>query len=122
MSGYLTPEELTAADQLEEADVPLRNGMVRVRGLTRQEVIGTRRATDMELANFDGPRVLLLERKMVAMALVEPKMTEAQVQTWQGSSPAGELEPVVAKIQELSAMDTGAEKRQVQTFRNGPGD
>lgn len=84
-------------------------GTVRVRGLTREEAISARKATD-SLDNIDGARVLVLERKMLALAMIDPALTEDEVAEWQRGSPAGELEPVVLKIQELSGMLDDAAK------------
>lgn len=90
-------------------------GTVRVRGLSRDEVLVVRKATDNDAAKVDGPRILVLERKMIAAAMLDPVMTEAEVGEWQRAAPAGEIEPVVAKVQELSGMSEGAGKSGVQS-------
>lgn len=91
-------------------------GTVRVRGLKRGEVIAQRKATD-NAESIDGPRTLVLERKMLAMALVKPEMTEAEVREWQEVSGAGEMDPVMRKVQELSNMDEGASKEAYKSVR-----
>lgn len=93
------------APRLPEADVevPGLGVTVRVRGLSRVEVLAMRKATDNE-NTLDGPRVLVLERKMLAAGMVDPELTEAEAGRWQAASAAGELEPVVNKIQELSGL------------------
>jgi hypothetical protein len=91
----------------EEVEVP-GVGVVRVRGLSRVEVISVRKATDSE--HIDGPRTLVIERKMLAAALVDPQLTEAEVKRWQEASAAGEMEPVIAAVQRLSGMEDGAAK------------
>jgi hypothetical protein len=95
--------------RLPEADVEIPGvGTVRVRGLSRDEVLVVRKATDD--AYLDGPRALTLERKLLAAAMLDPQLTEAEVGQWQKSAPAGELRPVVEKIQELSGMGEEAPK------------
>lgn len=89
--------------RLGEADVEVPGvGTVRVRGLSRVEVLQVRKATDE--AGIDGPRALTLERKMLALAMVDPHLTEAEVGKWQAAGAAGELGPVTDKVQELSGM------------------
>lgn len=107
--------------RLEEAEVDLEGmGTVRVRGLSRGEVIAMRKATDTE-ANLDGPRALVIERKMIALAMIDPKLTETEVARWQEAAPAGELEPVTAKIQELSGLSEGANKSGLPGAGGEPG-
>ncbi len=111
-----------AAQGMPEADVNIPGvGAVRVRGLSRVEVISTRKATDRE-DKMDGTRVLMLERKMLAAALLDPVLTEAEVGQLQRTLPAGVLQPVSQRIQELSAMAEGAPKAAYKSVRGGPGD
>ncbi|HEY9418034.1 MAG TPA: hypothetical protein VIQ30_25015 [Pseudonocardia sp.] len=111
-------KELLFKSRLNEADVEIPDvGTVRVRGLSRVEVLAVRKATDTE--QMDGPRALVLERKMLAAAMVDPELSEAEVGQWQQASVAGELEPVVRKVQELSGMLDDAPKVAVKTFRGG---
>lgn len=115
-------KELLFKTRLPEADLEIPGvGTVRVRGLSRAEVMVMRKATDT-MENMDGPRALVLERKLIAAAMVEPQLTEAEVGQWQKAAAAGELEPVVQKVQELSGMLGNAAKEAVQTFRDAPGD
>nr|UXE44749.1 hypothetical protein Hi04_10k_c361_00013 [uncultured bacterium] len=97
------------ADRLPEAEVEIPGvGIVRVRGLTRAEVLKVRKATDSE--NMDGDRALVLERKLLAKAMVDPELTEAEVGQWQEKATPGELEPVIEKVQELSGLLPGSSK------------
>jgi hypothetical protein len=106
--------------RLPEDDVDLPGiGTIRVRGLSRAEVMVMRKATDTA-DNLDGPRVLVLERKMIAAAMVDPELTEAEVGQWQTAATAGELEPVTDRIQELSGMVEGAGKSGVPGDAGGP--
>ena len=96
-------------NRLPEADVDLPGvGTVRLRGLTRAEVLMVRKATDNE--NMDGDRALVLEKKLIAKAMVDPELTEGEVSRWQNTATPGELEPVIEKIQELSGLLEGATK------------
>lgn len=94
-------------------------GTVTVRGLSRAEVLILRKATDDE--GVDGPRALTLERKMLATALVDPQLTEAEVGRWQAAAPAGELEPVTRLVQQLSGMLEDAPKSGVPEATREPG-
>ena len=44
-----------------------------------------------------------MEKKLLSLAMVDPKLTEEEVGEWQAASAAGELEPVRA-IMELSGL------------------
>ncbi len=120
VENYVDPDVLLKP-RLAEDDVEIPGvGTVRVRALNRAEVLGVRKATDTE--QLDGPRILVLERKMVAAGLVKPKLTEAQVGQWQKAGAAGELEPVARKIQELSGMLEDSAKAAYKSVRGGSGD
>ena len=113
-------KELLFKPRVPEADVDIPGvGTVRVRGLTRAEVMMVTKATDTE--NVDGPRAMVLERKMLAMAMVDPPMTEAEVGRWQNASVVNELDPVSYKVQELSGMLSGAAKQAYKDFEADPG-
>lgn len=103
-------KEALFVEHLDEADVEIRGkGTVRVRGLTRAEVIGMRKSTD-SASTLDGPRALIIERKMIAKAMIDPELTEAEVGRWQAASAAGEMEPVVTAIELLSGLADDADK------------
>jgi hypothetical protein len=104
-------------DQVEVPGV----GTVRVRGLSRDEVVGIRKATDNDPATVDGKRALVLERKMIALAMIDPELSEADAGQWQRIAPAGELEPVTDKIQELSGLAEGATKSALPGAGERPG-
>lgn len=81
-------------DEVEIPDI----GTVRVRGLSREELL--------ELPTDAG--VPATERAMLALALVDPVLTEDEVAQWQAASPAGEMKPVVDKVNELSGIARNA--------------
>lgn len=86
-------------------------GTIRVRGLSRGEVFMTQQAKGAEA----------MERKVLALGMLDPVMTEDEVRQWQRSSPAGEMEPVTDKIRELSGLADTSEKQAMATFRDEPG-
>lgn len=103
--------------RLREADVevPGLGVTVRVRGVSRAEVVAVRKATDDE--EIDGPRALVIERKMIAMAMVDPVMTEDEVAQWQQAAGVDELQPIVDKIQELSGLDKASAREAYKRVR-----
>lgn len=106
-------------ERLPEAEVDLPGvGTVRVRGLTRAEVLHVRKATDSE--NMDGDRALVLERKLLTKAMVDPVLTEAEVGKWQETATPGELEPVIEKVQILSGLLKEEAKSNLSGVREQP--
>lgn len=95
----------------EEVDVP-GVGTVRVRALSRAEA--------MKLRKLASSSVEVIERKMLALALVDPVLTEDEVGQWQEASTAGELEAVSNKVSELSGMTDGAAKEAYKEFDADP--
>ncbi|NIL64943.1 hypothetical protein [Salinispora arenicola] len=82
-------------------------------------MIGLRKATDD--AHLDGPRVLTLERKMLAAAMVAPVLTEAEVGRWQKSSAGGEMDEIVYKVQEMAGMLDTSPREAMSNFRGESG-
>lgn len=104
-------KEALFAPRLPEDDVEIPGvGTVRVRALSRGEVFGVQK--------LQGTPVI--ERKILALGMVDPTLTEAEVQRWQDASPGGELDPVVDRIRVLSGLAEGAEKAAVLDFRDEP--
>ena len=113
-------KDLLLKPRLAEDDIEIPGvGTVRVRALSRAEVLLVRKATD-NADSIDGPRVLVLERKMLAAAMVDPVLTEAEVGRWQQASAAGELEPVTTRIQQLSGLLPESAKAVYQEFEANP--
>lgn len=113
-------KELLFKPRLAEEDVNIPGvGTVRVRALSRAEVLMVRKATDLA-GDVDGPRALVLERKMLAAAMVEPALTESEVGRWQQASAAGELEPVTEAIQRLSGMLPNSAKEAYRELEADP--
>ena len=81
---------------LPERDVELPSGIgtVRVRGLSRQEAV---RVTD------DDPSVM--ERRALAAGMLDPQLTEDEVEQWRGVAVAADVQAVAQAISEISNMD-----------------
>lgn len=109
-------KDLLLKGRLSEETVELPGvGTVRVRGLSRREVLEVRKKTDDDA--IDGPRALALERHMVAAAMVDPVLTEDDVAAWQEAGGAGELDIIGGVIQRLSGLDNGAPKEAYKSVR-----
>ena len=112
MTEYASTDDLLAGDGPDTTDVTLPNGkVVKVRGLTRFELIVNGKGTE---------DAALIERRNVATCMVEPRMTEGQVEAWQkrpGSVKA--LADVTTAIRDLSGLGEGAAKSGVDEVRDG---
>ncbi len=104
---YASADDLVSNSVEDTArDVTLPSGRtVRIRGLSRYELLLSGKNTDDSA---------VIERRNVAVCMVEPKMTEAQVEKWQKSSLPGELAAVTMAIRELSGLAEGAQKSNLQ--------
>jgi hypothetical protein len=101
----IVDKETLFTRRIKEDDVKIPGlGKVRVRALTRDE--------GLEVTGKELPRKRL-ERMLVATAMVNPRMTEEEVGTWQRNSGAGEIKLVVDKIQQLSGLTEDAAKSDV---------
>jgi hypothetical protein len=58
-----------------------------------------------------------MERKLLAVAMVDPRLTEDEVAQWQTNSPAGELQPVADTIARISGMEKNYAKGGSETVR-----
>ena len=111
MTEYASPEDLAADEVCENTDdVTLPNGkVVKVRGLSRFELLLNGKNTEDSA---------LIERRNVACCMVEPKMTEKQVEAWQKASGPKVLALVTAKIRDLSGLGEGAANSDVDEVRD----
>lgn len=99
----MADKELLFKSRLPEAEVEIPGLMtVRVRGLSRAEVLSIQQVQDH---GNDA-----IERRMLSLGLVNPALSEEEVGMWQQASVAGEMEPVTTKIMELSGMAKDAVK------------
>lgn len=84
-------------------------GTVRIRPLTRAEAV--------EVQGKDIP-MIELEKLFLSKALVEPKMTEADVSQFLNQVAAGTVQPLVERIAEISGMKAERPKEAVKQFRS----
>lgn len=109
-TDYTTADDLIAAD-LPGEDVTLPSGKkIRVRGLSRAELI-----------KHGGPDTPpeLVEARHVAACLVHPKITLSQAQKWQAAEPAGgDFKVLSEKIRDLSGLGKDAQKSDVAAVRD----
>ena len=96
---------------LNTADVEIPGvGTVKVRGLSRYELL---------LAQKKYPDdTLKQERFILSAALVDPQMTEADVESWQKASMPMEINAVAEKVNELSGIAAGSAKSDVPEVRD----
>lgn len=108
-------KELLFKSRLHEAEVEVPGvGTVRVRGLSRAEVL-----LCQNVAEGEG-QAGAFERKLLAMAMVDPELTEAEVGAWQKASTAFEMEPVTLKVQELSGLNETVAKEALKEVMSDP--
>lgn len=98
---------LTKRFGAEDVEVP-GVGTVQVRALTRAEALSVQ-GVEMDAET--------LEQKLIAMALVEPHLTEAEVKEWQGIASAGEIQVIVEAIVRISGMEGYSAKAAYANFR-----
>lgn len=105
MTEYADFEELLAADDPAAGaeDVTLPSGkFVRVRGLTRHELMFNGKGTEDSA---------VIEIRNVKTCLVEPKLTIEQVTQWHRKARAGgDFKALSEWIRNLSALGEGADK------------
>ena len=107
-------KELLFQSRLPETDIEVEDfNTVRVQGLSRADVLS------MQGTKGEGGTAGF-ERRMLALALVDPELTEAEVGQWQEASIPTELESVVDKVTELSGMNKGAAKEAYLDFEQDP--
>jgi len=107
----LQPRDASTEHGMPEDDVEVPGlGTVRVRALSRKEALKTGQIADIEERTAH----------MIAIAMVDPKMSVSEVKGWSAVALAGELDPVDEKIAELSGMNTDAAKAAYKSDGSGP--
>lgn len=105
---YASVDDLLAGDDLGQQDVLLPNGKtVTVKGLTSYERQLSLKGAIHSDGSFDNSMV---ELKIIRMGLVNPKLSEAQVENWVKKASVGTINVVSTKIRDLSGLGEGAEK------------
>lgn len=92
---------------VEDVEVP-GVGTVQIRALTRAEALSVR-GVEMDAE--------VLEQKLIAMAMVDPQLTEPEVKEWQGCATAGEIQIIVEAIVRISGMEGYTAKAAYANFR-----
>jgi hypothetical protein len=93
-------KDLLFKPRLPERDVNLPGiGIVRVRGLSRAEVLEAREDTTVGF-----------EAAMLTAGVADPALTRDEVRRWMAAAPAGEIKPVTDAILHLSGLAQGADK------------
>jgi hypothetical protein len=101
---YATPADLAEVD-LKEEDYDLGNGKkVRIRALTRLEMIRGGKLDDDRAKQ---------EQYLLSTAVVKPTLTPADVARWQRAKSFMDVERVARKINELSGVGKDAAKSDV---------
>ena len=95
--------------RLDEEDVLLAVGTVRVRGLSRAEALRCAKLTD-DQDEF--------EVQLLALAMVDPALTVEQVKRWRENALAGEIDEVVSAAASLSGLLPSDKKAAERSFRN----
>lgn len=104
-------EDLLSDTQLHPVEVDLPSGMtVEVRGLSLQEQGKTR---------FDDEVQVI--RAYLSAGLVEPKLTDDELDLWLGRAPAGDPAAAASKIAELCGTGKEQQKAAYKSVRRGSG-
>lgn len=102
-------KEKLLANRLKTETVSIPDvGDVVVRALTRAEAF---QFTEKDIE----PDVL--ERRLLASALVDPVLTSDEVAEWHSAAPASEIQPVVEAVIRLSGLEVDAPKQAYKQFR-----
>jgi hypothetical protein len=112
MSEIVSVETLLAVGVPEDVAEIKGVGMVKVRGLTRAEL--------HLLTKKDGgnPKAETSDLFYFTHGLVEPRVTEAQARAIFESMGFGALQPVIAKISELSGVSKDDQKAAYKSVRD----
>ncbi len=94
----------------EEVEIP-GVGTVLVRGLSRAELLLAGKHSEAG--------ALVMERHMLHYAMVEPAVSVGDVERWQRAAPAGELQPLVDKVNRLSGIGKDIQKEAIKSLRGG---
>lgn len=110
MTEYAAFEDILGTTELDVEDVTLPNGkVVQVKGLSRYEYMLAVKASSNG-SEIDGGK---LERGFIKLGMLQPKLNDAQVETWTKSTNNSVVSAVTDVIRKLSGMDDDAEKSDV---------
>lgn len=104
-------KELLFKPRLPEDEVSIEGvGAVRVRALNREEAKATQKIEDAALRDLH----------IIAIGMVDPRLSVSEVRRWSEASPASEMEAVSRRIAELSGMLPDSAKQAVMEFEANP--
>jgi hypothetical protein len=99
------------ARRVDEDDVEIPGiGTVRVRAVTRHELLGVHKPGETNPA--------VAERRMLSAGMVDPQLSEDEVARWQKNSPPSEIGLVLDRIRQLSGLTDGASKEAYKSVRD----
>lgn len=115
MTTVVTKEQLMTnrVPEPEEVPIPGLDGVVRIRGLSRAQVLKIKteeREADEKREEGEEGEPVSFESRLVSAGLVEPAMTPEEVEVWRHSSLSPEIEEVTKAISTKSALNKGADK------------
>ena len=106
----ISKEALLAKRDIGTETVTLEGiGDVVVRPLSRGEVVRLQKRGELDAD--------VMEQKLLALAMVEPAMTEEEVAAWQDVAPAGEIAPIAEAIERISGLKQKEVKENIKQFR-----
>jgi hypothetical protein len=112
---YVDVDDLTSGEMPEE-DFRVARGWIRIRGLSRAEVLVMNALKDKGILKDQAS----WECHMISTAMLAPTMSKAQVAAWHGADIAGgDVHHLVKALERLSGINEGAEKEAVTDFREG---
>lgn len=100
--------EAEKAEGVAEVEVP--GGVVKLRALSRYEVALATKTNTGDLVSATS--------KILSMALVEPEMTEAEVEHWQKIAKFDTIQVVFEKANELSGLGKYAKQAQKEAYKS----
>lgn len=96
-------KEVLLKARLPEGEVEVEGGTIRVRALSRTEVMQFKTLADK--GDHDA-----VEHFILSKGVLEPALSDKELRTWRGVAVALEIEPVLNRILELSGL-VGADAR-----------
>ena len=111
----INKEQLLAPNMFErDVEVP-QLGTVRVRALARGETLRIYQGAG------EDPNLMDIEPKVLALGLVEPKLTEDEVRQWYDTAPFFVVQPIVEAIMTMSGMKRESPKDAYKSAGGEPG-
>lgn len=94
--------KLLAKRELGFREVTVDVGVVKVRGLTRAEIVKCKDETGKTI-----------DVELIALAMVDPELTVKEAGIWLETAPAGDYVNVLTAVSELSGLTEGAAQKSV---------